>query len=138
MKQIWLVNSITGVIQGAGTISDDTDINTINVENSIVVEISPSNNMQVWKNDSWVDRPIQPGDNYEWIDEAWQLNKEKASAKIQQQRNLLLAETDWIVIKAVDQGTQVPQAWSTYRQQLRDITLQPNYPFTVTWPTPPN
>jgi hypothetical protein len=60
-----------------------------------------------------------------------------AKIEIIQKRNKLLTNTDWVVTRAMDQGTQVPEAWSTYRQQLRDITQQTGYPFTVTWPTPP-
>ena len=29
------------------------------------------------------------------------------------------------------------QAWRTYRQQLRDVTSQPD-PFNIVWPTPPS
>lgn len=28
-------------------------------------------------------------------------------------------------------------AWATYRQQLRDITVQPGYPLDIVWPQPP-
>jgi hypothetical protein len=62
----------------------------------------------------------------------------QAALPIQRERDKLLSNTDWIVIKALEQGVPVSEDWQTYRQQLRDITLQPNYPFTVTWPTPPN
>jgi len=54
-----------------------------------------------------------------------------------QKRNNLLTASDWVVVKAMDQGTTVPENWQTYRQQLRDITQQSGYPFTVIWPTPP-
>jgi hypothetical protein len=53
---------------------------------------------------------------------------------VRQQRNRLLAESDW---------TQVPDApvdaaaWATYRQALRDITDAEN-PFDVQWPSAPN
>lgn len=53
---------------------------------------------------------------------------------VRKQRDLLLAETDWVG------GTDVPEAikttWNTYRQELRDITTQTD-PDNVIWPTKP-
>ena len=49
----------------------------------------------------------------------------------------MIAATDWIVIKSVEAGTAVPEAWQTYRQALRDIPEQTGFPFQVYWPTRP-
>ena len=54
-------------------------------------------------------------------------------AAVRTQRNQRLAECDW---------TQLPDApvdaaaWAVYRQELRDITQQPD-PFNLVWPTLP-
>jgi hypothetical protein len=53
-------------------------------------------------------------------------------------RDSLLAESDWIVIRAVDQGTPIPTDWQTYRQALRDITKQSGYPANIVWPVAPS
>jgi hypothetical protein len=58
----------------------------------------------------------------------------QAAIQIQKQRTQLLNDSDWVVVKALEQGVPVPENWRTYRQQLRDITLQPGYPLTITWP----
>ncbi len=50
-------------------------------------------------------------------------------------RNDLLAKTDWTQGK--DISNTVSTAWTTYRQELRDVTLQPNFPYSIVWPTPP-
>ena len=66
----------------------------------------------------------------------------RASA-IRIQRDSLLKDCDWVVVKAVDQnaqdsfGIQIPVVWLTYRQALRDITAQPGFPDTLTWPAKP-
>ena len=52
-------------------------------------------------------------------------------------RDRMIAGTDWIVTKAAEEGTAVPQAWKDYRQALRDIPEQAGFPFTITWPTRP-
>ena len=54
-------------------------------------------------------------------------------AGIRQERNRLLAESDWT---RLDDATADKDAWAVYRQALRDITLQPN-PLEVQWPVPP-
>jgi hypothetical protein len=62
---------------------------------------------------------------------------------VRAQRDRLLAESDWVTVKAVDQnaqdnlGIQVPQVWLDYRQALRDITSQAGFPYNITWPTAP-
>jgi hypothetical protein len=81
---------------------------------------------------------------WDWTTKTWQdvrteqQKYDQAAALVKAERARLLSSSDWVVVKAVDQGTQVPEAWSIYRQQLRDITAQSGYPFTVTWPTPPS
>jgi hypothetical protein len=49
-------------------------------------------------------------------------------------RNSLIAECDWTQVEdsPVDKA-----AWATYRQELRDLTLQAGFPFDVTYPTKP-
>jgi hypothetical protein len=37
------------------------------------------------------------------------------------ERNFRLAETDWVIIKYLEAGQAVPEAWATYRQALRDL-----------------
>lgn len=55
------------------------------------------------------------------------------------QRDNLLAETDWVVIKAQETGVAVDAAWAAYRQALRDITAHTNWPHLseADWPTKP-
>ena len=51
-------------------------------------------------------------------------------AMIRSQRNQILKDTDWTQVadSPVDKA-----AWATYRQALRDITMQDD-PFKITWP----
>lgn len=55
------------------------------------------------------------------------------SARVRQQRDELLTKSDWRVLP----GRPNISEWETYRQALRDISLQPGFPFDVTWPTEP-
>jgi hypothetical protein len=56
------------------------------------------------------------------IDSQWQV--------VRTQRNQLLAQSDWTQLA----DTPVDKtSWATYRQELRDITAQPD-PFNIVWP----
>ncbi len=54
--------------------------------------------------------------------------------EIRELRNQLLQECDWTQLG--DIPTEVKNLWSSYRQQLRDITNQSN-PFNINWPVKP-
>jgi len=64
-------------------------------------------------------------------------NEPSEEEKDLSQRDALLEDTDWIVIKYLDIGDPVPQEWSDYRQALRDITEQAGFPGNVDWPEEP-
>jgi hypothetical protein len=59
---------------------------------------------------------------------------ESLSASVRIERNAKLAETDWTQL-ADSSADKV--AWATYRQALRDIPDQADFPITVTWPDKP-
>jgi len=86
----------------------------------VAVRIMPVQIDGVWY-EQWELEPY----TQEQIDAQWDA--------VRAERNEKLAECDW---------TQLPDApvdraaWATYRQELRDITLQPD-PFNIVWPTPP-
>jgi hypothetical protein len=57
------------------------------------------------------------------------------AAQIRSQRNQLLTASDWTqVLDAPIDRT----AWATYRQALRDITSQEDFPNNVVWPKNPD
>tara|TARA_R100000231_G_scaffold126528_1_gene97112 strand:- start:95 stop:595 length:501 start_codon:yes stop_codon:yes gene_type:complete len=56
---------------------------------------------------------------------------------IRSQRDLLLSNTDWVVVKAKETGGNISSDWKKYRQDLRDIPTQKD-PDKITWPTKPS
>jgi len=61
-------------------------------------------------------------------------------------RDKLLAEVDWVVIRAYSTNTPVPEEWATYQQALRDLpetatpVLDPTSPLGISgvdWPVKP-
>lgn len=66
--------------------------------------------------------------------EELQQRTEAQAAQVRKQRDVLLYQCDW---------TQLPDApvdsaaWAVYRQELRDVTNQPGFPWEVVWPKEP-
>ena len=58
------------------------------------------------------------------------------SMEVRNKRNILLSASDWTQLPDVPDATK--QKWAEYRQALRDVTDQPNFPQSVTWPTKPS
>lgn len=78
---------------------------------------------------SWYLTEVTAEDQAERIEAGWR--------GVRCERNSMLADCDYIVIKSLEGGVSVPAAWVTYRQALRDITDQSD-PFDITWPTKPS
>jgi hypothetical protein len=62
------------------------------------------------------------------------LDLNELAQDIREERNRLLKESDWtqVLDAPVDR-----QAWATYRQMLRDITKQQEFPLNIIFPTKP-
>ena len=56
------------------------------------------------------------------------------SKQVREERDRLLAETDYLALSDVTMS----DAWKTYRQNLRDIPAQSGFPNSVTYPTKPS
>lgn len=61
--------------------------------------------------------------------------KDKKAQEVREQRNQLLQESDWTQGK--DILDSLSSIWAVYRQKLRDISKQVEFPWNVVWPTKP-
>lgn len=59
------------------------------------------------------------------------------AASARARRDALLAASDWVTLRAIETGEDVPGEWVTYRQALRDLPQQAGFPQTINWPTAP-
>ena len=57
--------------------------------------------------------------------------------KVRNQRDALIAESDWRVVRATETGIAMSQEWIDYRQALRDISNQEGFPKNVDGPAKP-
>ena len=103
------------------------------------------------------------GDQYSrlvWLDESQtKPTEEELNVKItelknaepmrllRKERDYRISQSDWRVTKAKETSTNIPAAWKTYRQALRDLpstqtpVLDSNNPIgisSVTWPSEPS
>ena len=77
----------------------------------------------------------QPAQTAAEQETAYKAMKDTEQAKsVREQRTQLLKDCDWTQIA---DSTADKTAWATYRQQLRDITGQAGFPWTITWPDAP-
>lgn len=82
--------------------------------------------------------PPSPGDGYEfdYVVKAWVRNDDVAWNLIRQERNRLLAASDWTQMADSPLSTEEQEDWAIYRQALRDITDQED-PDNIVWPIAP-
>lgn len=66
--------------------------------------------------------------------EEQQLKNDTQAGSVRLMRNKLLADCDWTQL---DDAPVDAAAWAVYRQQLRDVTAQPGFPWDVIWPQQP-
>lgn len=81
--------------------------------------------------------PFTAEEEAEWdamqAESAASADDRKAEA-VRSERDSLLSETDWMASTDVT----LSDAWKTYRQALRDVPAQSDFPNNVTWPTKPS
>lgn len=91
-----------------------------------VVEVAPTKNeMGIWIQ-TWQVSAMTPEEQVE--------HDSKTAISVRNDRNRRLITSDWT--QAIDAPVD-KTTWATYRQALRDVTLQPGFPHTVEWPTKP-
>lgn len=59
------------------------------------------------------------------------------SLKIRQKRNDMLVRSDWTQLPDNTLDANKKAEWAAYRQSLRDITLQSDFPNSATFPSQP-
>lgn len=82
--------------------------------------------------------PIAPSPHhtFDYTTKTWKDPRTPATQwpVVRRQRDALLAQSDWTQLPDVPLATK--EAWAVYRQQLRDVTGQPD-PFAIVWPQAP-
>jgi hypothetical protein len=71
-------------------------------------------------------------------EEKWVVNIEKIKENAKNIRNSLLFQSDWTQTLDAPLTKEKRAEWALYRQKLRDISLQDEFPLNIVWATPPS
>lgn len=68
-------------------------------------------------------------------EEAFAFKKDFKARTVREERNARLRDSDWSLMVDSPLTEEDKSKFKVYRQALRDISLQPEFPWVVTWPT---
>jgi hypothetical protein len=74
---------------------------------------------------------------FNWQTKQWEDDPATAKRQVLSKRQQLLSMSDWTDTVSASTRLENYNEWQTYRQALRDITLQEKYPFEIIWPEKP-
>ena len=95
----------------------------------------------------WKDETQTKPTESELFTKVTELENAEPMQLLREERDRRISECDWIVIKSKETETDIPTAWKTYRQALRDLPASANPKLdseydldlsSVTWPTKPS
>lgn len=84
---------------------------------------------------AFVEKPPCPSGFHYWHEGAWVFDIKLLASQEVERRNFLLKSTDWTQLSDVTVADA--QGWIDYRQALRDVPSQPEFPTNISWPVPP-
>lgn len=78
-------------------------------------------------------------DNYsKWLNLAKETEYNKLAEEVRAKRDKLLADTDWTQVTDSALTKEKQEKYKEYRQKLRDITKQEEFPYNIDFPSIPN
>lgn len=120
------INTVTGLlVESSSTSSAETLL-----ENAIGAGI-PASDVEV--------RDVDETEHSRLIAARDALNTtlDQRARKARADRDALISACDWTVLPDAPLTAAQQTAWKTYRQALRDISVQPGFPATINWPVAP-
>lgn len=84
--------------------------------------------------------PPAPSTWHDWDGAKWTdlRSRDEIGAAIRDRRAQLLTSSDWSMLPDSPLSDEAKENWKQYRQRLRDITNEAQYPHAVTWPDLPS
>lgn len=130
---------------GMGTVPDESFLPPPQQPGEKLVVVEPSQTAGCTPPALWLDGRIQPlpeqpspNHEFDWDALAWVLNTRRLTDEVLARRAALLRASDWVTLRALDQGQPLPPDWAAYRQALRDVTEQAEFPEKIDWPEAPS
>lgn len=102
------------------------------VDNGWTYNIPPTDSFCRWENGDWMvleHAVVTP------LPHIIPKNHKLEEINVRKHRDNLIAQTDWTQVKDISDETS--SKWTSYRQELRDISKQSGFPFNINWPKSP-
>jgi hypothetical protein len=136
-----------GIVAYTATLSDNDHIPQNPTDGSVFVAVAQDTQDSVLINSYYnfekntffaLPEKLNEFYDFDYVTKDWVLNSEKLSANIRQQRDSLLFQSDWTQTLDAPLTEEKRAEWALYRQKLRDISLQDEFPLNIVWATPPS
>lgn len=101
------------------------------------VEISNAVHQDLLRGESRGMRIVPDGSGIPVLVSAPAPSVDSVAATVRSERAKLLSQCDWTALPDVPLSQSERTLWESYRQALRDITIQPGFPQSVVWPESP-
>jgi Phage tail assembly chaperone protein len=137
MKYFTVYNDVGQILQSGQCADNDYDLQK--VDGQFIIELATNPATQYIQNGEVVAIPPKPDyeSHFDYASGQWVGDTANQESVVISRRNGLLYASDWTQLPNNPLTPEAQQQWADYRQQLRDITTQPGYPFSVVWPTAP-
>lgn len=91
-------------------------------------DVDPLSERVIWNSNTikWEKIVLSDGEKVQLLNNKWNA--------IREERNLYLKESDILVLRELEHEAVISEKLKTYRQELRDITLQTD-PYNIAWPS---
>lgn len=140
MNKYTFYNRETGVVDYSVECTEELLASIISSQpNSNYIEGEYLKEFYYFENDIPIKIPPFPGDSYifNYITKQWEVDVKLATNKVLNIRSQLLQESDWTDTVSAQTRLTNWEDWQIYRQALRDITNQPEFPLNIIWPVMP-
>lgn len=141
----WVFVRPTGQVLYTTSFNDDLVTPDAPSDGSFFVRVAPDADEAVLVNSYYdfdikelLPLPARPsGGLYKWdvTGKSWVRDIEAATKAATDKRRMLLVQSDYTQLPDVPVADK--EAWAIYRQALRDITEQLDYPIAIEWPASP-
>ena len=136
IEQVIVFEKATGRVVSSGTTQLPETLITDTVDVLIGSQANPGKSYV--EDGVVIDIPAQPFPYsvFDWVAKQWvdPRTAETQWVVVRAERNKLLVASDWTQMPDAPDANKA--AWATYRQALRDITVQAD-PFNIVWPVCP-
>ena len=135
--QMWMPGSQDYPSEGAWSEDNSCTVHHVDDQNDHATFMAT----RYWRDGAWQAREANTKPYYVWKDYKWELDSDALWVEIRQQRDNLLAQSDWTQLSDCKLTNVQINDWKIYRQSLRDVPTEQSSvtgSLEVQWPAKPS